>query len=232
MVEITAGRVEAVHVSPSHTMSKPSHASIRLVEGLGVEGDAHAGKTVKHRSRVKRDPSQPNLRQVHLIHGELHDELRASGFEVAAGQMGENITTREVDLLGLPTGTTLKIGDEAIVEVTGLRNPCAQLDGIQPGLMKAVLDRDDEGNLVRRRRSRRRYRPRRTAAGAASAPRTGLASSRGRDVLAHELTDAVDRLLTFRDVAGVYRPVVDEAFRDLERDFERDIHACCPRSVG
>jgi len=147
---MTSGRVEAVQVSPTHTMSKPSQASIRMIEGLGVEGDAHAGETVKHRSRVLQDPTQPNLRQVHLIHGELHDELRASGFDVAAGEMGENITTRDIDLLGLPAGTRLRIGDEAVVEVTGLRNPCAQLDGIQPGLMKAVLDRDDEGNLVRK----------------------------------------------------------------------------------
>lgn len=144
------GRVEAVNVSAKHTMAKRSEASIRLIEGIGVEGDAHAGKTVKHRSRVMQDATQPNLRQVHLIHGELHDELRESGFDVAAGQMGENITTREVDLLGLPKGTRLRIGDDAVVEITGLRSPCAQLDGIQPGLMKAVLGRDDEGNLIRK----------------------------------------------------------------------------------
>ena len=144
------GTVDAVHVSPTHTMAKPDQPSIRLVEGEGVEGDAHAGKTVKHRSRVQRDPTRPNLRQVHLIHAELHDELRATGFDVAAGQMGENITTRKLDLLGLPTGARLHIGDEAVVEVTGLRTPCAQLDGIQPGLMKAVLDRDEDGNVVRK----------------------------------------------------------------------------------
>jgi MOSC domain-containing protein YiiM len=131
-------------------MSKPSQESIRLLAGLGVEGDAHAGATVKHRSRVRRDPTQPNLRQVHLIHGELHDELRLAGFDVAPGQMGENITTRGVDLLALPTGTRLQLGAEAVVEVTGLRNPCDQLDSIQPGLMAAVLDRDRDGNLVRK----------------------------------------------------------------------------------
>lgn len=150
MVEKTNGLVDAVHVSPTHTMAKPSQPSIRLVEGLGVDGDAHSGKMVKHRSRVIADPKQPNLRQVHLIHGELHDQLRAAGFDVASGQMGENITTRELDLLGLPTGARLRIGGEAVVEVTGLRNPCALLDGIQPGLMKAVLDRDEDGNLVRK----------------------------------------------------------------------------------
>ena len=131
-------------------MSKPTEASIRLLTGLGVEGDAHAGATVKHRSRVKRDPTVPNLRQVHLIHAELHDELARGGFTVGAGQMGENITTRGLDLLGLPTGTRLYLGSTAIVEITGLRNPCAQLDGIQSGLMAATLDRDAQGGLIRK----------------------------------------------------------------------------------
>lgn len=144
------GEVTAVSVSATHTMSKPNGGSIRLLAGLGVEGDAHLGETVKHRSRVARDPSQPNLRQVHLIHSELHDELRAVGFELLPGQMGENVTTRGVDLLGLPAGTRLHLGDTAVVEVTGLRNPCAQLNGIQPGLMAATLDRDGRGNLVRK----------------------------------------------------------------------------------
>ena len=144
------GTVEAVSVSPSHTMAKRSQLAIRLVAGLGVEGDAHAGVTVKHRSRVRRDPTQPNLRQAHLVHGELHDELRAQGFEIAPGQMGENITTRGIDLLARPTGTKLHMGSDAVVEVTGLRNPCVQLDGIQRGLMQACLDRDDEGGLVRK----------------------------------------------------------------------------------
>jgi MOSC domain-containing protein YiiM len=115
-----------------------------------VDGDAHLGETVQHRSRVARDPSQPNLRQVHLIHAELHDELRAAGFDVAEGRMGENVTTRGIDLLGLPSGTRLHIGDEALLEVTGLRNPCKQLDGLQDGLMAATLDRDPDGNLVRK----------------------------------------------------------------------------------
>src|SRR5438094_6477536 len=120
------GRVEAVSRSATHALSKGNRDGIRLLAGLGVEGDAHAGKTVKHRSRVARDPSQPNLRQVHLIHAELHDELRAAGFAVSAGQMGENVTTRGIDLLGLPTGTRLRLGKTAVVEVTGLRNPCLQ----------------------------------------------------------------------------------------------------------
>jgi len=144
------GTVTAVSRSGAHTMSKPNEGSIRLLAGLGVKGDAHLGVTVKHRSRVAKDPTVPNLRQVHLIHAELHDELRASGFELAPGEMGENVTTRGVDLLGLPTGTRLRLGQEAIVEVTGLRNPCRQLDGLRKGLMAATLDRDAEGNLVRK----------------------------------------------------------------------------------
>jgi MOSC domain-containing protein YiiM len=131
-------------------MAKPTVDGIELLAGLGVAGDAHRGVTVKHRSRVLRDPSQPNLRQVHLIHAELHDELRAAGFAVASGVMGENVTTRGLDLLALPTGTRLRLGGEAVIELTGLRNPCVQLDGLQPGLMKAVLGRDDDGNLVRK----------------------------------------------------------------------------------
>ncbi|HVL06803.1 MAG TPA: MOSC domain-containing protein [Acidimicrobiales bacterium] len=143
-------RVESVNASPRHTLRKPGRLSIRLLEGIGVEGDAHAGATVKHRSRVRRDAAQPNLRQVHLIHAELHDELAGRGFSVAAGEMGENVTTRGVDLLGLPAGTLLRLGDAAVVKVTGLRNPCRQLEKLQTGLMAAVLDRDAEGNLVRK----------------------------------------------------------------------------------
>ncbi|MFM9863390.1 MAG: MOSC domain-containing protein [Micropepsaceae bacterium] len=142
------GRVIAVALSPKHTMSKPSRDRIRLIEGHGVEGDAHMGTTVKHRSRVRVDPTAPNLRQVHLIHAELFDELHGQGFEIVPGQMGENITTRGIDLLALPRGTRLHIGS-AVVEVTGLRNPCTQLDGIQPGLMEAVLERTPSG-LVRK----------------------------------------------------------------------------------
>ena len=145
-----SGVVTAVSRGAEHAFGKPNRGSIRLLSGVGVEGDAHLGETVKHRSRVAADPTQPNLRQVHLVHAELHDELGARGFDVSAGQMGENVTTRGVDLLGLPTGTRLRLGDEAVVEVTGLRNPCKQLDGFRPGLMQAVLDRDEHGNLVRK----------------------------------------------------------------------------------
>ena len=142
--------VTAVSRGAHHTFSKRREDSIRLLAGLGVEGDAHMGRTVQHRSRVARDPSQPNLRQVHLIHAGLHDELSAEGFTVSPGDMGENVTTRGLDLLALPTGTKLALGDAAVVEVTGLRNPCVQLDRFQPGLMGAVLDRDEQGGLVRK----------------------------------------------------------------------------------
>ncbi|MEO8083256.1 MAG: MOSC domain-containing protein [Ardenticatenales bacterium] len=144
------GIVAAVSRSATHTLSKPTQDVIRLVADLGVEGDAHQGATVKHRSRAARDAAQPNLRQVHLIHAELHDELRAAGFDVDAGRMGENVTTRGLDLLGLPAGTRLLLGADAVVELTGLRTPCSQLDKLQPGLMAACVGRDAAGNVVRR----------------------------------------------------------------------------------
>jgi MOSC domain-containing protein YiiM len=142
--------VESVNTSPGHTLRKRVALAIRLVEGHGVEGDAHAGPTIKHRSRLRRDANQPNLRQVHLLHAELHDELAARGFSVGAGEMGENVTTRGIDLLGLPSGTRLRLGAHAVVEITGLRNPCKQLEKLQTGLMAAVLDHDDAGELVRK----------------------------------------------------------------------------------
>ena len=141
--------VVAVASSGAHRFSKDLQPEIMLEAGLGVRGDAHRGVTVKHRSRVRQDPTQPNLRQVHLIATELHDELAAKGFRVGPGSMGENVTTRGLDLLALPRGTLLHMGD-AVVEVTGLRNPCAQLNGHQPGLMNAVLDRAPDGSLLLR----------------------------------------------------------------------------------
>lgn len=143
------GKVIAVSRSEKHTFSKENLRKIKLVEGLGVEGDAHFGSTVKHRSRVAQDPSQPNLRQVHLIQSELFEEL-ADRFTVEPGQMGENITTVGINLLELPTDTLLYVGQSAIVKLTGLRNPCVQIDNFKPGLLKAVLDKDADGNLVRK----------------------------------------------------------------------------------
>ncbi|MFF3600848.1 MOSC domain-containing protein [Kitasatospora indigofera] len=144
------GTIAAVSRSAGHDFSKPNRQSVRLLAGLGVEGDAHLGVTVQHRSRVAQDPTQPNLRQVHLIHAELHDELRLAGHPVAAGELGENITTRGLDLLDLPRGARLHLGEEAVVEVTGLRNPCLQIEAFQEGLLKRVAGRDEAGNVVRR----------------------------------------------------------------------------------
>ncbi|MEO7260667.1 MAG: MOSC domain-containing protein [Jatrophihabitantaceae bacterium] len=143
--------VVAVNLAARHRFSKAPAERIELIAGHGVQGDAHAGATVKHRSRARWNPSQPNLRQVHLMHAELFDELAEQGFDVEPGQLGENITTRGVDLLNLPAGTLLRIGPTATVEVTGLRNPCVQIDRFQPGLLKAVLIKDDEaGRLIRK----------------------------------------------------------------------------------
>ncbi|KOG29602.1 MOSC domain-containing protein [Streptomyces resistomycificus] len=140
-----SGSVSAVSSNGTYSFTKPNRQSITLLAGLGVEGDVHAGVTVKHRFRMRKDPSRPNLRQVHLLHEELFTEVREAGFEVAAGQLGENVTTRGIDLLGLPVGTLLRLGDEAVVEVTGLRNPCAQIDTFRKGLMKQVVGRDADG---------------------------------------------------------------------------------------
>jgi MOSC domain-containing protein YiiM len=145
-----AGVVVAVSTSPQYTFTKATAGAVHLIAGHGVEGDIHAGVTVKHRSRVAADPTKPNLRQVHLLHAELFDELAARGFALTPGLIGENVTTRGVDLLALPTGARLQLGTSAVIEITGLRNPCYQLDDLQKGLLKAVLDRDAEGNLVRK----------------------------------------------------------------------------------
>lgn len=143
-------RVVAVARDGAHRFSKQVVPEVMLMAGLGVEGDAHEGVTVKHRSRVAVDPNQPNLRQVHLIHAELFDELKAKGFAVGAADLGENITTAGIDLLALPRGSLLRIGLEAAIEVTGLRNPCAQIERFKPGLLAAVLDRDPSGEVVRK----------------------------------------------------------------------------------
>ncbi len=143
-------RILAVSLSGRHMFSKQTQLSIQLLAGLGVDGDAHMGETVKHRSRVAKTPTDPNLRQVHLIQSELFDELRVSGFDIGCGDMGENIATTGIDLLNLPRGTRLRLGDRAIVELTGLRDPCGQIDRFRPGLMSAVLARAPDGALIRK----------------------------------------------------------------------------------
>ena len=147
---MTESTVLAVSRDGQHRFSKPAAEEITLLAGLGVEGDAHLGRTVQHLSRKERHPEAPNLRQVHLMHAELFDELREQGFDLVPGVMGENITTTGLDILGLPTGTVLRLGADAVIEVTGLRNPCEQLNGVQEKLMKAVLGRDEQGNVVRK----------------------------------------------------------------------------------
>lgn len=142
--------VLAVSFRRGHHFSKNPALSIRLLTGLGVEGDGHSGATVQHRSRKRWNPQLPNLRQVHLIHSELFDELRDKGFAIAPGDLGENVTTAGLDLLGLPAGTRLTLGDAATIELTGLRNPCIQMDRFQSGLMAATLDKDAAGNLIRK----------------------------------------------------------------------------------
>lgn len=142
--------VISLSLSGSHTFSKPTRQSIRLLKGLGVEGDAHCGRSVKHRSRVKADPTQPNLRQVHLIHSELLEKLRTKGFDLHPGDLGENILTQGIDLLSLPRNTILKIGSEAIVQVEGLRNPCHQIDSFSTGLLTEVIETTPEGKVIKK----------------------------------------------------------------------------------
>jgi MOSC domain-containing protein YiiM len=142
--------VVSVSRDDSHRFSKQTSAQITLLEGLGVEGDAHLGRTVQHRSRVAQDPTQPNLRQVHLIQSELFDDVASEGFTVTPGQLGENITTAGIDLLGLPRGAVLQLGADARIEITGLRNPCSQINGFEPGLLKAVLGKTESGDVVRK----------------------------------------------------------------------------------
>jgi hypothetical protein len=144
------GIVEAVAKAPRHQLGKRISDEILLFAGSGVGGDAHAGVTVKHRSRARVNPDLPNLRQVHLIHGEFIDELVSKGFAVAPGAMGENVTTRGLPLLDLPRGARLLLGDSAVIELTGLRNPCIQLERLQTGLMEAALGRDANGRLIRK----------------------------------------------------------------------------------
>ncbi|WP_210252989.1 MOSC domain-containing protein, partial [Beijerinckia sp. L45] len=133
-----------------HGVGKIPHATIRLLTGLGVEGDAHAGKTVQHLYRMKLDPTAPNLAQVHFLHAELFDEMAAQGFALEAGTLGENVLTQGIDLINLPTGTIFRIGAEAVVEISGIRNPCKQIDGVAQGLTKALFDRDAAGQVVRK----------------------------------------------------------------------------------
>ncbi len=144
-----SGFIVALSRSEAHAFSKNAEPRLTLIEGLGIEGDAHAGVTVQHRSRVARDPSQPNLRQVHLLHHTLLDALNAQGFSIHPGMLGENVTTSGVDLLALPTGTRLRLGQTAVLELTGLRNPCSQIERFHEGLLAAVVHRGEAGLVTR-----------------------------------------------------------------------------------
>lgn len=145
------GTVIGVARDEEHRFGKVPQPRIRLIAGLGVEGDAHAGATIRHRSRRKKNPEVPNLRQVHLLQAELFEELAEKGFSVRAAEMGENVTTSDIDLLGLPRGAKLRLGAQAVVKLTGLRNPCWQIDAnIGKGAMEATLDRAPDGTLVRK----------------------------------------------------------------------------------
>jgi MOSC domain-containing protein YiiM len=144
------GHVIALHVSSLHLFSKQEKSSLNLLQGLGIEGDAHMGATVKHRSRVATDPSQPNLRQVHLLHMEMIEDICSKGFDIKPGNVGENITTHGVDLINLPRHTRLHVGSTVILSVTGLRNPCSQLDNFQAGLTQAFLGKSADGKLIRK----------------------------------------------------------------------------------
>ncbi|GAA3019862.1 MOSC domain-containing protein [Streptomyces fulvorobeus] len=135
-------RVTAVSSEKAYSFSKRNRTGITLLAGLGVQGDVHAGETIRHQFRMRYEPRLPNLRQVHLIHEELFDELAAKGFTVTPGQLGENVSTRGIDLLGLPTGALLRLGEEAVVEVTGLRNPCAKINDFRRGLLQEVFELD------------------------------------------------------------------------------------------
>lgn len=145
-----APTITALSRDPQHRFSKQPTEELTLLAGLGVEGDAHAGRLVQHLSRMAKEPNTPNLRQVHLIHAELLELLATGGFVVAPGQLGENVTTRGIDLLGLSRGTRLRLGAAAVIEITGLRNPCAQIDGLARGLMAAMLDKAADGSLIRK----------------------------------------------------------------------------------
>ncbi len=150
MFPFQTGRVLSVSLSGKHGFSKQTATEIKLLAGLGVDGDVHCGELVRHRYKVRQDPTQPNLCQVHLLQAELFDELAAKGFQVHPGEMGENVTTRGIDLLALPTGARLTLGKEAIVQITGLRSPCFQIDRFQAGLLKATVGKDVEGQVLRK----------------------------------------------------------------------------------
>lgn len=142
--------VVAVHLDARHAFSKQSVSKIELIAGHGVRGDAHFGITAQHLSKIAKDPTQPNLRQVHLLHEGLLQELHSKGFDVAPGQLGENITTSGLAILALSAGTKLQLGTQVVLRVTGLRSPCSKIESFHPGLLAAVVDRAEDGSVIRK----------------------------------------------------------------------------------
>jgi hypothetical protein len=138
------GYVHSVSASPRHGFSKLVRESITLIKGHGVDGDAHAGAFVKHRYLARWRPRMANERQVHLINQALFEELFSEGFNVQPGNLGENVTTRGIDLLRLPLGTMLALGPTAAVELRGLRTPCVLVDRFRKGLLKALVRKGEQ----------------------------------------------------------------------------------------
>lgn len=145
MTHALIGQVTSLHCDSEHNFSKPPVLEAMFLAGVGIEGDAHSGATTQHLSRQKKDASRPNLRQVHLVASELHEELRSDGFDVPFGAFGENLTTSGLDLGALPAGSTLRLGDEVILSLTGFRDPCSQIDKFQAGLRSAVSFKPETG---------------------------------------------------------------------------------------
>ena len=149
MPEITP-RVVAVNSKDTPGVGKIPRDAVTLIANHGIEGDYHAGPDVRHRSRAAKDPQQPNRRQVHLMHSELFDDLAPLGIKVTPGAMGENITTRGLALLDLAPGTKLRLGDTAVIEITGCRNPCNQLDAVDERLLAQVALKAGDGSIIRK----------------------------------------------------------------------------------
>jgi len=141
--------VMSVNQAARHDVRKTPVAALHLRSGLGADGDAHYGATVQHRYDRRRDPSRLNLRQVHLIGAELLEELGRAGYRIAPGDLGENITTADIDLASLPAATRLHIGSSAVLELTGLREPCVLLDRIAPGLRLAACGERSGETILR-----------------------------------------------------------------------------------
>jgi hypothetical protein len=142
------GKVVAVCCNPEPGLPKPVVDAVHLIENWGVEGDYHAGSLVRHRYLAKKDPNRPNLRQALLVDAAVFVELARQDIHIGPGTMGENITIEGIDVMQLLEGTHLAIGS-TIVEVMERRNPCYQLNGIDPRLLKAVVKKQPEQTIFK-----------------------------------------------------------------------------------